>query len=779
MSQRQTGPAWLLAKSRRPNRDDVTLESHLLDTEASARHIFGGDTRWRQNWCRFFGLTANGQHERFLANLYVASLFHDIGKANEDFYAAVSQPGYLAQALRHEHLSGLILCLPAVEEWLSESEMLDVDLITAAVLSHHLKVRGERDGDWAWCQPSRKPPLNLYLNHAEVTRILGRIRELAKLRETPALPVENWDSCAPWDGAFELGLNRAAALTRSIRRDKNRLALLLATKAGVIVADSVASGLVREGHPIERWIGDNAHTPDVTAEDIEVAILKPCEAKTSNRTQKPFKYHDFQKDIGNKGRRLLLLAACAAGKTLAAWKWAAERARDERIGRVIFLYPTRGTATEGFRDYVGWAPEGEAMLLSGTSKYELEAMQDNPPESAKGKMLGLTEPEQRLFALGLWSKRYFSATVDQFLGFIEHSYSSMCLLPALADSAVIIDEVHSFDQRLFKNLVSFLKHFDVPVLCMTATLPPCRQDELQKAGLDLFQPTGDGSQYADLAATEAHPRYEHQPITGRSEAMRLAVRAYEAGERVLWVVNRVAECQRIACELENELKSRVTSYHSRFKLEDRKSVHEKTVCSFQQIDSPAIAVTTQVCEMSLDLDADTLISEVAPVPSLIQRFGRANRHLARGLGFRARLATYEPKSIRPYSKEEMTKAREFLSALGTGDVSQRTLAELMMKHSLVEPKADGSSRFLESGFFATAGSLRDIDEHTYPCILDSDKETVERRLSSGLSIDGFIVAVPAKYANRDPANAPRLPKYLGIANGEYYSTWRGFDVGGD
>jgi CRISPR-associated endonuclease/helicase Cas3 len=33
----------------------------------------------------------------------------------------------------------------------------------------------------------------------------------------------------------------------------------------------------------------------------------------------------------------------------------------------------------------------------------------------------------------------------------------LCLLPVLADSAVIIDEVHSFDPRMFKNLVAFLQ----------------------------------------------------------------------------------------------------------------------------------------------------------------------------------------------------------------------------------------------------------------------------------------------------------------------------------
>src|SRR5262249_10826966 len=192
-----------------------------------------------------------------------------------------------------------------------------------------------------------------------------------------------------------------------------------------------------------------------------------------------FRLRPFQEKAAEQGSRVLLLAACAAGKTIAAWKWAEAQARQHKIGRVIFLYPTRGTATEGFRDYVGWAPEAEGGLVHGTSRYELEAMRGNPDEDQpESKYAKLIEDQDRLYALGLWSRRYFSATVDQFLGFIEHSYTGLCLLPALADSAVIIDEVHSFDKRMFDRLIAFLQNFDVPVLCMTATLPPVRRQQL-------------------------------------------------------------------------------------------------------------------------------------------------------------------------------------------------------------------------------------------------------------------------------------------------------------
>ena len=66
-------------------------------------------------------------------------------------------------------------------------------------------------------------------------------------------------------------------------------------------------------------------------------------------------------------------------------------------------------------------------------------------------------------------------------------------------------------------------------------------------------------------------------------------------------------------------------YHSRFKLIDRVKRHDAVVRAFRKGRPAALAITTQVCEMSLDMDADLLVTEACPVTSLIQRMGRCNR----------------------------------------------------------------------------------------------------------------------------------------------------------
>ncbi len=169
----------LLAKSPRNGRE-LSLEQHLRDTEDAAWRIFRLDGRWGQNWCRFFKLNDAEAQERFLLNLRVAALFHDIGKANEDFHRAVTEKGFVTQTLRHEHLSALLLCLPEVRQWLAQNSLLDADVITAAVLSHHLKAAesGEENKarGWKWCHPrGRSNSVQLYLQHVEVQATLDRI----------------------------------------------------------------------------------------------------------------------------------------------------------------------------------------------------------------------------------------------------------------------------------------------------------------------------------------------------------------------------------------------------------------------------------------------------------------------------------------------------------------------------------------------------------------------------------------------------------------------------
>jgi CRISPR-associated endonuclease/helicase Cas3 len=742
-----------------------------------ATALFRTGTRWSQAYPRFFKLKSE-QHETFLLNLRIAALFHDIGKANEGFQDAMAAKGFKAQSLRHEHLSALLLCLPSIGAWLSANASVDVDVVVAAVLSHHLKASA--DGEWQVLQAKHATPTALFFDDDQVRDALRRIAEVAGLRPFAAsFPAPRYVDAA-WTPAWEALFDRAARFASRLHKEPARLPLSLAVKAGLIVCDSVSSGLWREEHDITTWIETVAHSTALAHDDIDTHVLDRRIEELGDKWQG---WHGFQTGAASVGRRGLLLAACGSGKTLAAWRWASAVSKEQKIGRVIFLYPTRGTATEGFRDYVAHAPEGHAALVHGTSTYELTGMMANPdeaPPSLKGKSAVVDESEARLFALGLWGKRYFSATVDQFLGFIEHAYGGLCLLPALADAAVVFDEIHSYDPKMWNALVAFLERFDVPVLCMTATLPPSRRKQLEeRCGLRSYPTASEMQELKDLEEKESCPRYRLASAT-IDDALAAAVAAVTAGQRVLWVVNTVRRCQRLARALKQRVGAelRVGVYHSRFKLEDRQDRHRETIDAFRAPATgeppAAIAITTQVCEMSLDLDADLLITENAPISSLVQRFGRANRHLRRGAAFRATLLTYAPESAAPYDKKELEAASKFLSELSNRDVSQRDLADGLMKYALIERDASGSTAFIHGGYFATAGALRDSDDIGAPVVLDCDVQRFKDLTKHGEPTDGLRLTVPKKHARAIEGSG--LPLWLKTADGARYDAWLGFVI---
>lgn len=766
-------PHKLLAKSLISGRSPLTLEQHLKDTENAVIAIF--KYRILNNWCRFFKIQ---NPDNFLIHLRIAALFHDIGKANQEFDSLIKGKKR-DQALRHEWISALILHLPNMRQWLKPSQ-LDLDIITASVLCHHLQASPSQRGFVKPFGRSRTlaQEVKLYLQDPQIEVILKRIGELAKVAGIPLLP-DRWNTSNPlWESVYNSVIDAADNLDYEITDDPQRRGLLLAVKSGLIVADSVASGIFRiEGsNAITAWVSENLHRTAITPEEIENKILQPRYRQITQKTGKPFSLKKFQEKAPELDKRLLLMSGCGTGKTIFAYKWQQGVVKKIEVGRVIFLYPTRGTATEGFKDYVSWCPETDGSLLTGTASYELKAMLENPSESTKDKDFTTNE---RLYALGFWSKRFFSATVDQFLSFLNHNYAGLVLLPVLVDSVLVIDEIHSFSSKMFESLLSFLEHFDIPVLCMTATLSSSRKKALtsdlesRKNGLGLCVfPTEDRRELEELEKAENRSRYKIS-LSSEDTAIQEAINAFEQGKRVLWVVNTIDRCRQKAKEIEQKLgtNTEVLIYHSRFRLKDRKDKHQKTVNAFQSRKQGVIAITTQVCEMSLDLDADTLVTEVAPISSMVQRFGRSNRH---GLIDYSQIWIYEPPDIKPYNKEEISSAKCFISAV-EGIVSQQHLAQ-QLEHYSPKERIEPSSYFIEAGYWATSEPFRETDDYSINAILDTDLDLfLNLGENKNPDSDGYILPIPKKFAHSYTGSRPdNLPKYLAIADSKYYCQKYGF-----
>lgn len=789
----------LLAKS--PYGKHKTLKSlceHTRDVLDAARALFGtpdNPTRLCGCWLRFYRLDSDAS-KLFLSTLGAACALHDLGKANKDFQDVV-RGGRDGQLLRHEHVSGLLMILDGFRHWLEQRADVDWDVVLSAVVCHHLRADPDgRDDGLAKTQAPRQS-LRMMTEHPDLADLLGMIgKELALPGDPPAIPAgwtatnsppRSWQSLT---AARDVLCDRLVDLDKKLDDDPARARLLRAVRAALIAADAVGSALPRtDRDDIAGWIAgvfaaDGANLCD--ADYIRSKVIDPRLKQLRSRNRWT-DWNRFQDSTAELPRRALLLAPCGSGKTLAAWRWI-ERQAGTGVRHCLFLYPTRATATEGFRDYVAWAPEADATLMHGTAAYELNDLFRNPDDddSRIGKQF---ETEQRLFALGYWPKRIFSATVDQFFSFLQYSYSSVCLLPVLADSVVVVDEVHSFDAAMFRGLLDFLNNFDVPVLCMTATLPENRRKKLETTPglevLDAYQ-----GQFSDLRQIAEAPRYTFRQVTAEQAEQR----AYEylsAGKKVLWVVNTVARAQAVTRRFVEDVHAeglktpdgaRVFCYHSRYRLHDRKRHHADVINAFRlgsrsDESKGVLAVTTQVCEMGLDLDADVLITETAPVTSLIQRMGRCNRARTPRSGA-GEVLVYQPELPRPYDEtSDLVGVPEFLAELAAkASVSQADLEKALEEVPQPKEQPKPICLFLGSGPFAFSGTqaFRDIEEFTVPAVLTSDLTSVLGCLLQKQPIDGHVLPVPKWIRSRDLPKPPELPRYLCVAPSKHYLSNLGF-----
>lgn len=138
-----------------------------------------------------------------------------------------------------------------------------------------------------------------------------------------------------------------------------------------------------------------------------------------------------------------------------------------------------------------------------------------------------------------------------------------------------------------------------------------------------------------------------------------AVEYHRPGTLTLVVVNTVNRAQGTFKALQKLKQPAETALiHSRFRRGDR----ETTMARLLSPVGPRgrIVVSTQVVEAGVDLSATTLLTDLAPWSSIVQRAGRCNRD---GKAADARMLWMRPRTPAPYSEEELQFAEEALKNL--------------------------------------------------------------------------------------------------------------------
>ena len=698
--------------------------------------------------------------DRFHRALVANGWIQDLGKASGHFQAMVAGETQIIQLLRHETISGMLIWFePKLREWLEPlSETLLISLWGA--IGHHRKFDDQTT-------PTQRSNVAVHISHEDFTAILKEMGNDLQLGRPPMFERDLIIARSRREGGDLPALESVRDLQDEFAdyepqfTDENERRLLALVKGFGIAADVAASAVAARGkgekpYSLVEFVEDSLNE-GLSRDDLSALISSWAWAKSTAKrgdeddTSLPpkFEFREFQNDVAASNSHLTLAqAGCGSGKSLAAYLWARQwcekfAAQGRTNFRLFFCLPTTGTTTEHFKDYA--LESGlDAKLISLThsrSSVDLKSMAETAPQeeasdaesnAAKQAEATLNAERDKIESLALWSTPLVVTTSDTVLGLMSNARRAVYSLPAIINSAVVFDEIHAFDDQLFGHLLVFLKNFPrLPVLLMTASLP-----EERKRALELVRP--------DLKSIPGPPEFEllERYLIDDSKTDQEMWRAIEdclrAGGKVLWVRNRVdwanGTYDKCLARFQTEFPAcSINVYHSRFRYKDRSHRHRRVIDDFKTESKAAILVATQVAEMSLDLSADLLITDIAPIPSLIQRMGRLNRKAEPNL---ENPPPAKPALIRalpqekgdiylPYKQGEIEVTNRWIGALKklNKPLNQRELAEAFARFNDAAEydiaKAEERACFFSGLWRTRPGSTRG-DGYTISVILEKD-----------------------------------------------------------
>lgn len=140
--------------------------------------------------------------------------------------------------------------------------------------------------------------------------------------------------------------------------------------------------------------------------------------------------------------------------------------------------------------------------------------------------------------------------------------------------------------------------------------------------------------------------------------------AHDSASQTVVIINRVDRAQGIFQLLRKRRQGRTDLLiHARFRAAERAEQERRLR---EDADVDRIVVATQAIEAGVDISSKVLLTELAPWPSLVQRFGRCNRYGEHNAAGGARILWVnieENADVLPYLVEELAGARHKLATL--------------------------------------------------------------------------------------------------------------------
>jgi len=347
----------------------------------------------------------------------------------------------------------------------------------------------------------------------------------------------------------------------------------------------------------------------------------------------------------------LIEAPMGMGKTEAALWAAYQLLVSEKATGIYFALPTQATSNRmhlRMNEFVRRISQtsNASRLIHGNSWLTDQTVVLSPVATSHGSVSDDARTGRDWFAS---AKRALIApfgvgTVDQALLGVVAAKHFFVRHFALAGKIVILDEIHSYDLytgTLIDKLITTLEGLGCAVIVLSATLTGERRRQMVPSPDDvegdaelsypLITGRNEGEPIEPVAATPPESRSVKVDFITVRNATQEAIEVARNGGAVLWICNTVDAAQKQYCRFMDLTQKEFPTglLHSRFPFWRREELEAEWMGRLDKSGKTrcgSILVSTQIVEQSVDLDADLLITELAPTDMLLQRLGRLWRH---------------------------------------------------------------------------------------------------------------------------------------------------------
>lgn len=353
-----------------------------------------------------------------------------------------------------------------------------------------------------------------------------------------------------------------------------------------------------------------------------------------------------------------------SGKTEAAvlsvWLWGRRNGHRETPRRLVYCLPRRSLVEQTIQRVKKWVKNlgmgdrvGVSQIMGGDSQWDVE-----------------TEPERAYILVGTQDMLLSGALNRQY----GRGFTAWPMHFALLnnDCLWVMDEIQLMENGLptSRQLDAFRRQFGTYGRCRTVWMSATINERWletpdSEAPERVFRLTDGEMREGKLGRRGGALKTVRKAdlVVGKGydrNTVRRLLELHHAGTPTVIMVNTVRRAQDIYAEL-REAGAQCLLVHSRFRAAERRKINERI--SRIHAHDDIMVVSTQVLEAGVDISARTLVTELAPWPSMVQRFGRCNRGAEYGAADITWLDIKDKDLMGPYDKAGIDHSKGVLERM--------------------------------------------------------------------------------------------------------------------